>query len=229
MAYTPRILGASLEGAQYLEEERGDVGTDKSKTAGDDTAEKGKDGSEESARAINASRDDVVAETLAANDVTSPGGEDQEGDEDEIVSARVRSQAKNLEEEDEEGEEEDDTASDDSEEKREYYERVFQKAIGTKSSAVPHLKQHLSGDIVVALQGQKTGYLFRWEKEELSGERWEGSAPKKSSCALTLSQENLEEILRGKLNPQVAMLSHKVHVQGEMAHAVYFFNLFLNS
>ena len=92
-----------------------------------------------------------------------------------------------------------------------------------------HLRGHITGEIVLSITDRKEGYYFTWKDELLSVEPWSQKAPAEGSCVIELSEEHLEDILRGKLNPQVAMLSHKVHVAGEPSQAVYFFNLFQSS
>lgn len=43
---------------------------------------------------------------------------------------------------------------------------------------------------------------------------------READCTLCLSRKNLEKLLRGKLNPAMAVMSGKVKIDGEMALAL---------
>ncbi len=43
---------------------------------------------------------------------------------------------------------------------------------------------------------------------------------KEADCTLRLSRKNLEKLLRGKLNPAMAVMSGKVKIDGEMSLAL---------
>jgi putative sterol carrier protein len=71
-------------------------------------------------------------------------------------------------------------------------------------------------DYIIDLRTDKLIVLKRSEvKEEL-----------KYDCTIRIKRYDIEELIVGELNPQIAMLSHKIQITGSMNMAMYFFNLF---
>ena len=88
------------------------------------------------------------------------------------------------------------------------------------------LRAQLTGSIVLDIKDKNQKFLFDWRAdkpiiEELSAPPAAGA----DECTIHLSQSDFLRIASGELNPQVAMLSHKVSVEGKLNLAVYFFNL----
>ena len=169
---------------------------------------------------INATRDEeVVAKALSAD-----AGSEADEEEDEIESARAElRESEDDEDEDEDPAEEDEPGDSES---SVYYQRVIERIDGKPVSRMENLKTHLTGDIVLSVTDRKEGYHFTWKDEALKLTQWRDKAAKNPKCKIEITENDLEQILRGRLNPQVAMLSHKVNVSGDLSHAVYFFNLF---
>jgi hypothetical protein len=90
--------------------------------------------------------------------------------------------------------------------------------------AAAKLRQSLIGKIGVEVSGIKKNFLIDWTGDELVTS--ESDDLDNVDCRIRISEDDLLEIARGKLNPQVAMLSHKIHVAGNLNFAMYFFNLF---
>lgn len=88
--------------------------------------------------------------------------------------------------------------------------------------ANPRLRGHLTGIVVVNVRGSGKKYLFDWRNEAPVIQEADSEA---ADCNISVSQDNLFRIASGELNPQIAMLSDKIHVTGNLAFAVYFFNL----
>lgn len=84
------------------------------------------------------------------------------------------------------------------------------------------LRSHLVGKIAIEVDGPNESYLFEWTsgRAAVREERATGT-----ECSIRLSEQNLMRVVAGDLNPQVAMLSGKIQVQGNAEAAVYFFNL----
>ena len=72
------------------------------------------------------------------------------------------------------------------------------------------------------IEDRKEKYLFDWSAEGIKSSRTEAA---ESDCKITLSEDNLLRIAWGDLNPQLAMLSDKVKVTGQLSLAIYVFNL----
>lgn len=84
------------------------------------------------------------------------------------------------------------------------------------------LRRQLTGTVLVKLRDGREKYLFDWTKPEATVTRVEGD---QADCSLALSEDNLMQIARGRLNPQIAMLSEKIVAGGNLGLAIYFFNL----
>lgn len=84
------------------------------------------------------------------------------------------------------------------------------------------LRSHLVGKIAISIEGPNEAYLFEWQSGRASVR--EESAPS-AECAIKVSEANLMRVVAGELNPQVAMLSGKIQVEGNAEAAIYFFNL----
>ena len=85
------------------------------------------------------------------------------------------------------------------------------------------LRSNLVGSIVINLRDSGEKFLFDWTTEELK--TGPAAANGTSDCAIHLSGASLLKIASGELNPQIAMLSDKVKVEGRVGLAIYFFNL----
>lgn len=91
------------------------------------------------------------------------------------------------------------------------------------SKASERLREHLEGVIGIDLVDH-SGYQLKWADSALEVEEVESIGD--VDCCIRIAGDDLLEISSGKLNPQVAMLSDKIHVTGQPGFAVYFFNLF---
>ncbi len=84
------------------------------------------------------------------------------------------------------------------------------------------LRSNLVGSIIVFLKDLDERYLFDWSTETLRTGKVESPT---ADCTIRLTSHVLLRIAQGDLNPQIAMLSDKISVQGKAGMAVYFFNL----
>ncbi len=84
------------------------------------------------------------------------------------------------------------------------------------------LKAQLTGTVLIDLRGKKR---FMFTPTSSRPVIKEAEASSKGECSITLSEIELLRVANGELNPQVAMLSDKIHVEGKLNLAVYFFNL----
>ena len=88
--------------------------------------------------------------------------------------------------------------------------------------ANPKLRAQLLGSVLVQINGSKERFLLDWGSEDL---RVEATDREHADCIIRISEDNLMKIAHGDLNPQIGMLSDKIHLQGSLNLAVYFFNL----
>lgn len=90
------------------------------------------------------------------------------------------------------------------------------------SNANPKLRAQLLGSVLVQMRGTNERYLFDWTTEDLRVEQVQSGT---ADCSIKISEDNLLKIASGDLNPQIGMLSDKIQIEGQLALAVYFFNL----
>lgn len=102
-------------------------------------------------------------------------------------------------------------------------QELFLDAIPERARfAGQNLKSHLTGRIRFVMKPSGAPYTIDWSGSDLKAvEGAEGDA----ACTIDISEADLMRIVAGELNPQVAMLSHKVRIQGSAEHASYVFNL----
>lgn len=110
------------------------------------------------------------------------------------------------------------------------YEEVAYRA----KRAQLRLRSQLSGSIAVEIRGSQDKFLFDWRTEEPTvGDlksspkvrTAEDTDPAMVDCSIKISESHLFQVRSGELNPQLAMLSDKIQVQGRVGLAIYFFNL----
>jgi putative sterol carrier protein len=80
------------------------------------------------------------------------------------------------------------------------------------------LRTHLAGTILITLKDSG-------KKLSFDGRTGKFGAADTSDCQISTTSRYLEEISTGDLNPQIAMLTEKIGVSGDVSLAVYFFNL----
>jgi putative sterol carrier protein len=102
-------------------------------------------------------------------------------------------------------------------------ELITEEVVRRAQNANVKLRSQLVGSILVQVGYGQERYLFDWSTEELKvGQAGSDSA---ADCTIQISEDNLLKIASGDLNPQIAMLSEKIKLQGRLSLAVYFFNL----
>jgi SCP-2 sterol transfer family len=112
---------------------------------------------------------------------------------------------------------------------------LFIEEVGARSDRVePTLKAQLLGTIVVEVSGNKGRYLIDGRGDTLKVSEFqetpqlrksEQDPPTTIDCVVRLSEPHLFQVRSGELNPQLAMLSEKIRVEGRIGLAVYLFNL----
>lgn len=129
---------------------------------------------------------------------------------------------------DEGDEDEDDEDEDDGGSEPEYNtnaDRLFFRTVQRNAVRRENkLRVHIPAPVEFRLKGTRSVYSLDWSKNEL---KILAEAVEKPACIIEISEDHLTEISEGLLNPQVAMLSDKVHVSGDMGIAMYVFNLFV--
>jgi len=99
---------------------------------------------------------------------------------------------------------------------------LLQEVSRRSLEATPLLQAQLTGVFAVRLSDTGKTYTFDWSGEKLMVSQ---IANPLCECTIVVSQQNLLRIAAGEMNPQLAMLSDKVRVEGKAPFAVYFFNL----
>lgn len=84
------------------------------------------------------------------------------------------------------------------------------------------LRSHLVGKIMVRVEGTSEQYLFELIKGRAQVQEDSSSS---ADCTIRVSEANLMRVVAGELNPQIAMLSGKIKIEGKAELAIYFFNL----
>lgn len=85
------------------------------------------------------------------------------------------------------------------------------------------LRVHLPAPVVIRIAQSVDSFTIDWSKEEVHVAAGSCENP---VCTIELTEEHLLDIAAGDLNPQVAMLSDKIQMVGNMEAAMYLFNLF---
>lgn len=156
------------------------------------------------------------------------GGDD--GDDDQVVTLNADRGAASADEFADDGSE--DTADEQREPSGEQ-ERQMRRPTNSREvllQFVPNrseradekLRSHLVGKIAIAVDGANENYLFEWQSGRATVRE---EQTENVECSIRLSEQNLMRVVAGELNPQVAMLSGKIQVQGNAEAAIYFFNL----
>jgi putative sterol carrier protein len=88
--------------------------------------------------------------------------------------------------------------------------------------ANPRLRSNLIGTLKVRIEDTREEFYFDWSADEF---KQVTPIPETSDCKICLSGRNFMRIVRGELNPQIALLSDKIKLEGRPSLAIYFFNL----
>ncbi|MCB0310648.1 MAG: SCP2 sterol-binding domain-containing protein [Bdellovibrionales bacterium] len=103
---------------------------------------------------------------------------------------------------------------------------VFFDIVSDKATrANSRLRTQLGSTVLLEMQDGSKKFLFDWTKDEPLLQEVEGACETSPKCHITLREADLLKIASGDLNAQVAMLSHKIKVEGDLGLAIYFFNL----
>lgn len=89
-----------------------------------------------------------------------------------------------------------------------------------------NLRSLITGKIVFDIPDQHERFLIDGSCSEIELSK---CADIEGDCTIRINSGNLIAIEEGKLNPQIAMLSDKIHVKGDSNLALYVFNLFAPS
>ncbi|NMC62346.1 MAG: SCP2 sterol-binding domain-containing protein [SAR324 cluster bacterium] len=99
---------------------------------------------------------------------------------------------------------------------------LINRLLERASRAHPTLREQLRGSVIISIDQGRERYLFDWTSECAKAcETKQDSA----DCTIHLQSSDLLCIAQGSLNPQIAMLSDKVQIEGNVNLAMYFFNL----
>ncbi len=88
--------------------------------------------------------------------------------------------------------------------------------------AHPTLRDQLRGTILLKVGSGREKYIVDWRTDSLKVAETKDET---ADCVIGLEDRDLEMIAGGNLNPQIAMLSEKISIEGDASLAMYFFNL----
>jgi|GEM_PF-2311097 len=104
-----------------------------------------------------------------------------------------------------------------------YLSKGYQDAM--KSDRV-NLKAQLAGNLLFRFRDTGRCLAFEGPSGDVHTLSPTQAGKYASDCTIEMTENHLEQILDGDLNPQVAMLSDKLRVDGQLSLAIYFFNIF---
>jgi putative sterol carrier protein len=149
--------------------------------------------------------------------------------EDEIFSERGEALEQDdlaLSDEDSEGEDIEVSATKEGKTFSQFESLLLSSIPKNASNFDPKLRGHLSRPVTLRL-AKEGRYIFDWSSEVLSVKKLEAlETETHSACVIDVDIDSFNKILRGLLNPQLAMLSGKVKIKGDSSSAIYFFTLF---
>ena len=87
------------------------------------------------------------------------------------------------------------------------------------------LRAQLNGSVLIEVSEPEAKYLLKGADTGLSLDALEGNGANAADCKVRIRQSDLLRVASGELNPQVAMLSDRISVEGQVGLAVYLFNL----
>lgn len=85
------------------------------------------------------------------------------------------------------------------------------------------LKGEIVGTVRLAIDKNPKQLIFEWSGDLPTVSL--GDKGDEAGCVISISEKNFRRVAAGVLNPQIAMLSDKIKVEGNFGAAVYFFNL----
>jgi len=97
-------------------------------------------------------------------------------------------------------------------------DRLLERA----SRAHPTLREQLTGSILISIDQGRERYLIDWASDRIKASETKQDS---ADCTVRLQSSDLVLIAQGNLNPQIAMLSEKIQIEGNVNLAMYFFNL----
>ena len=101
---------------------------------------------------------------------------------------------------------------------------LFEQDLSLRAQgANSRLRAQLMGTIEVSFSDSGRSYLFDWTGDQVRISQGGNSS---ADCTVRMTEQTALKIASGELNPQMAMLSDKIHVAGKLTLAIYFFNLF---
>jgi len=166
--------------------------------------------------------DDPELEELKNSSGNKAVGADSESEENDSSRSKVRP-ARSRSRRKSDSDDKDQPANRRSKKNFSLGELLEQEVPVRASVAGDKLRISLTGSIVVQIDGKKQRHVYDWSASELQSEVTEED--QRGDCLIRVSEENIMRISRGELNPQIAMLTDKIKVEGKNELAIYFFNL----
>lgn len=173
---------------------------------------------------------------LSANPIDKivvQGAGDDDDAEEEDEDEEIQTSKNYTEEVDLEEDEEEELESAEEEEEKDRHSRegkftarsiFLDETLRRAGRASDRLRTHLSGKMIFNIDNGRDRFLFDWSNPSLEVTELKEDGGE-ADCFVDISEENLVNIFKGHLNPQVSMLAGKVRVKGRSSFAVYFFNL----
>lgn len=105
---------------------------------------------------------------------------------------------------------------------RDLEEALLKEIPARAEQANPRLREQLTGTLLLELSDVRKKYLLDWREEKLKVKENGGGD---ADCKMYIKHADLWKIFNGTLNPQIAMLSEKIKIEGKLSLAIYLFNL----
>ena len=83
-------------------------------------------------------------------------------------------------------------------------------------------KKELTGDILLKITDIKESYFLEFTSQGLKVEKKEAEA----KCTISFDEGIFNQLIKRTINPQIALLTKKIKIEGNVSNGMYFFNLF---
>jgi putative sterol carrier protein len=101
-------------------------------------------------------------------------------------------------------------------------EQIFLAVVPRSAEYNQRLRVNLPAPILFRIKDGTQVFTIDWTLEKINVTKEIHPNP---ACTISIKKDHLLSIAKGDLNPQVAMLSDKIEIEGQIGLAVYVFNL----
>ncbi len=105
-------------------------------------------------------------------------------------------------------------------------QQFFYGPVADRAQRSERLRTHLPSPVKVRIFDKNLSFCLDWTQPEL---RISENTTEQVACTVSLRERDFQSLVEGRLNPQVAMLSDKIKVEGQTSLAIYIFNLLIDN